>query len=171
MSDLDQKVGFAEECGRIDGWPDFTDRVRAALAVAAAQPVSIYLSDADFSHWPLGERSSMEGFQQWVLQSRAPICVLVAASLDELPRKHPRWVSWRTTWGHRASCHLVAEELADSVRPMLLLDGQLGLRLLDPLTGRGVWSRLKSDLTVWRQEFDAILQRSHEALPSTTLGL
>ena len=163
--------GGADEYGRIDGWPDFTDRVRAALAMAAAQPTSILMMDHDFARWPIGERSMIEGFQQWVLQTKLPVCTLIAATLDELPRKHPRWVAWRSTWGHRVTCRVVLEELADAVKPTLLLEGQLGLKLLDPVTGRGVWSRLKSDLTVWRQEFDAISQRSHEAMPSTTLGL
>ncbi|RZL03316.1 MAG: hypothetical protein EOP36_05445 [Rubrivivax sp.] len=157
--------------GRIDGWPDFIDRVRAAMAMAAAQPVSLYLCDADFSRWPLGERSVMEAFQQWGLSSRVPRCVLVAATLDEVPRRHPRWVAWRGTWAHRVKCHLADPDQAPSLMPTLLLEGQLGLRVLDPISGRGIWSRRPSDLAEWRQEADVILQRCSEALPPTTLGL
>jgi len=157
--------------GRIDGWPDFIDRVRAAMAMAAAQPVSLYLCDGDFSRWPLGERSVMEAFQQWGLSSRVPHCVLVAATLDEVPRRHPRWVAWRGTWAHRVKCHLADPDQALGLMPTLLLEKQLGLRLLDPLSGRGLWSRRPSDLSEWRQEADVILQRCTEALPPTTLGL
>lgn len=157
--------------GRIDGWPDFIDRVRAAMAMAAAQPVSLYLCDGDFSRWPLGERSVMEAFQQWGLSSRAPNCVLLAATLDEVPRRHPRWVAWRGTWAHRVKCYIADPDQAPSLMPTLLLEKQLGLRLLDPISGRGIWSRRPSDLSEWRQEADVILQRCTEALPPTTLGL
>ena len=157
--------------GRIDGWPDFVDRVRAAMAMAASQPVSLSMSDADFSHWPLGERTVMEAFHQWGLNSRVANCVLVAATLDEIPRRHPRWVAWRGTWAHRVKCHLTDPDQAPSLMPTLLLKGQLGLRLLDPGSGRGLWSRRPSDLSEWQQDFDVILQRCSEALPPTTLGL
>jgi hypothetical protein len=157
--------------GRIDGWPDFIDRVRAAMAMAAAQPVSLYFCDGDFSRWPLGERSVMEAFQQWGLNSRVTRCVLVAATLDELPRRHPRWVAWRAIWAHRVKCHLADPDQAPSLMPTLVLEKQLGLRLLDPISGRGLWSRRPSDLSEWRQEADVILQRCSEALPPTTLGL
>ncbi|CAH0350148.1 hypothetical protein [Aquabacterium sp. CECT 9606] len=157
--------------GRIDGWPDFIDRVRAAMAVAAAHPVPLYLCDGDFSRWPLGERSVMEAFHQWGLNSRITHCTVVAASLDELPRRHPRWVAWRGTWAHRVKCFLADPDQAPSLMPTLVLEKQLGLRLLDPISGRGLWSRRPSDLSEWRQEADVILQRCSEALPPTTLGL
>ncbi|MBC7699442.1 hypothetical protein [Aquabacterium sp.] len=157
--------------GRIDGWPDFIDRVRAAMAMAAAHPVPLYFCDGDFSRWPLGERSVMEAFQQWGLNSRVTHCVLVAATLDELPRRHPRWVAWRGTWAHRVKCYLADPDQGPSLMPTLVLEKQLGLRLLDPISGRGLWSRRPVDLSEWRQEADVILQRCSEALPPTTLGL
>ncbi|RZI84448.1 MAG: hypothetical protein EOP38_09155 [Rubrivivax sp.] len=157
--------------GRIDGWPDFTDRVRAAMAMAASHPSSLWLMDSDFSRWPLGERVVMEAFHQWGLSSRVGQCTLLAATLDEIPRRHPRWVAWRGTWAHRVKCYLADPDQAASLMPTLVLEGQLGLRLLDPLTGRGLWSRKPSDLHEWRQEGDVILQRCSEALPPTTLGL
>ncbi len=160
-----------DDFGRIDGWPDFLDRVRATMAMAASQPKSLWLCDVDFARWPLGERSVMEGFQQWGLNSRAPKCHVIAATLDELPRRHPRWVTWRSTWAHRVTCYQAAAEQAADLKPTLLLEGVVGLRLLDPLTGRGLWSRKVSDLSEWRQDIDVILQRCSEALPPTTLGL
>jgi hypothetical protein len=157
--------------GRIDGWPDFIDRARAAMAMAAAQPVSLCLCDSDFSRWPLGERSVMEAFHQWGLNSRVGTCTLVAATLDDMPRRHPRWVAWRGTWGHRVKCYVVDPDDGVTLKPTLMLEGQLALRLLDPITGRGLWSRRPMDLHDWRQEIDVILQRCSEALPPTTLGL
>ena len=160
-----------EAFGRIDGWSDFLDRVRATMAMAAAQPHSLWLCDVDFSRWPIGERIVMEAFQQWGLNSRAPSCHLIASTLDELPRRHPRWVAWRSTWAHRVTCYQAAPEQAGSLMPILLLEGVVGLRLLDPITGRGLWSRKVSDLSDWQQELDVILQRCSPALPPTTLGL
>lgn len=161
----------ASALGRIDGWPDFIDRVRAVMAMAAAQPASLHLADSDFSRWPLGERTVMEAFHQWGLNSRVAACTLIAATLDDMPRRHPRWVAWRGTWAHRVKCYMTDPDQATSLTPTLVLEGQLGLRLLDPLTGRGLWSRRPSDLHEWRQEIDVILQRCSEALPPTTLGL
>jgi hypothetical protein len=161
----------AEAFGRIDGWPDFIDRVRAAMAMAAAQPSALWLCDSDFGRWPMGERSVMEAFHQWGLASRVATCTLVAATLDEIPRKHPRWVAWRGTWSHRVKCYLADPDQASSLAPTFILEGQVGLRLLDPVSGRGLWSRKPADLHEWRQEGDVILQRCSEALPPTTLGL
>lgn len=160
-----------EAVGRIDGWNDFADRVRAGMAVAAAQPAHLWLMDSDFAKWPLGERSVMEAFSRWALAGRVPRCTLIASTLDELPRRHPRWLAWRHTWAHRTRCLMPTEDSQAPLPTFWILEGKLGLRLLDPLTGRGVWTRRPADLVQWRQDFDAISQQCEEGLPPTTLGL
>ncbi|MDE2400484.1 MAG: hypothetical protein KGL90_02295 [Burkholderiales bacterium] len=165
------EISDSDLFGRINGWPDFIDRVRAGMAMAAAQPAPLYLCDSDFSRWPLGELSVMEAFQQWGLNSRGPHCTLVATTLDEIPRRHPRWVAWRGTWAHRVRCYQPMPEEVLTLAPIWLLQGRLGLRLLNPLTGQGLWTRKTDDLLEWHQEIDVILQRCEEALPPTTLGL
>lgn len=157
--------------GRIDGWVDFADRLRATLAMGTTEPADWRLCDADFARWPLGERGVVEALAQSVLAHPKGRLVLLAARLDELPRRHPRWLAWRRDWTHRVSCWQAAEEDADQVRPMLLWPGRVGLRLLNEVTGAGVWSTEPATLQNWQADFDAILQRSTEGMPSTTLGL
>jgi hypothetical protein len=157
--------------GRISSWRDFADRVSAALAMAAADPVPLSLSDVDFTHWPLGQRSVMEAFHQWALHGNRLPCQLLAVRFDEMVRQHPRWVNWRGTWGHLVRCWQVPEELHSSVQPLLVLHDRLALRLTEPRLGVGLWTRDPATIKAWLLDFDVILQRSHEAMPSTTLGL
>jgi len=69
------------------------------------------------------------------------------------------------------ACREAAPEEAGRVRPMLLWPGRVGLRLLDEVSGRGQWTTDPGVLHNWLAEYDVILQRSSEAMPSTTLGL
>ncbi len=157
--------------GRIGSWRDFADRVSAAMAVAAAGCGSVTLIDTDFAKWPLGQRNVVEAFQQWALASRGHTCTLVAGDFSAFALTHPRWVTWRMRWGHRVGCHEVPPEWMSKLQPTLILQDSLGLRLIESRHGAGIWTRDKADLRVWQQEIDVILQRSHEAMPPTTLGL
>lgn len=161
----------APRSGRIDGWVDFGDRLRAILAMGSTEPADWRLCDADFARWPLGERGVVEAWQQWALAHPRGRMVLLATRLDELPRRHPRWLAWRRDWTHRVTCWQASEEDAPQVRPMLLWAGRIGLRLLDEVTGAGVWSTDPATLQTWQADFDVISQRSTEGMPSTTLGL
>ncbi|MBP7503577.1 MAG: hypothetical protein KA784_12410, partial [Aquabacterium sp.] len=62
-------AAISDLSGRISSWRDFSDRVSAAMAMAAAEPGPMTLSDRDFTHWPLGQREVVEAFQKWVLGS------------------------------------------------------------------------------------------------------
>lgn len=157
--------------GRISSWRDFTDRVSAAMAVAATGGGHLVLVDVDFAKWPLGQRSVVEAFQQWALASRGDNCTLVAGDFTGFATTHPRWLAWRTRWGHRVACHQVPAEWVSKLQATLIVRDTLGLRLVESRHGAGLWSRDKADLRVWQQEIDVILQRSHEAMPPTTLGL
>ncbi len=157
--------------GRIDGWRDFEDRIRAAMAIAASHGGELTLVDTHFLRWPLGQRSLMEAFHQWGLQSKHTHCRLLAASFEGFARQHPLWVAWRASWSHRVSCFETPDELASTLKPLLIVDGQLGLRLHDAEHGIGVWTRDPGVLTEWLSEVDVILQRSTPAFPATTLGL
>lgn len=160
-----------EQSGQISSWRDFQDRFRAAMAMAATQAVDLTLVDHDFTHWPLGERSVMEAFHQWGLLARGTHCHMQAASYDAFAQAHPRWVAWRGAWSHRVKCYLAPDELAPSLMPVLIVHGIIGLRLNETLHGSGVWTRDSGVLRTWLAEIDVNLQRSHEALPPTTLGL
>lgn len=163
---------MSELSGRISSWRDFSDRVRAVMAMAAADPGPMTLSDRDFGHWPLGQRGVVDAFQQWVLGSAREIqCLVLAAEFDGFMRTHPRWVTWRKLWAHRVPCRQAPEDLALSVPTTLVLHDKLALRILEPLVGRGLWTRDPAVMGDWLAEVDVISQRSHDALAPTTLGL
>ncbi len=171
MDTSDEPRHAAHPSGRIDGWRDFEDRLRAALAMGTTEPVDWRLSDPDFAQWPLGERAIVEVLQQAALAHPRTSLTLLAARFDAFPRCHPRWLAWRQDWSHRVRCLQANEEDAPRLRPMLLWPGRLGLRLLETVSGRGVWSSDPATLHVWQTDFDVISQRSGEAMPSTILGL
>lgn len=171
MSPQSEAQGEVATSGRIDSWRDFQDRVGAAMAMLAAQPVNVWMADPDFARWPLGQRSVMEALHQWAVASRHQRITVLAADFDDLPRSHPRWAAWRTTWGHRVRCWQAPDELASEVKTTLILDGVLGLKVLEPRLGTGLWTRDVGQIGTWCAEIDVILQRSQEAMPSTTLGL
>ena len=157
--------------GRIDGWRDFIDRVRTALVAGTETAADWRLSDPDFAQWPLGERAIVDVLQQAVLTHPGTRFTLLAGQFDAFPRRHPRWLTWRQTWSHRVRCLQVDEDDAPRLRPMLLWPGRMGLRVLDDVSGRGVWTTDAATLHVWLDDFDVISQRSAEAMPGTTLGL
>jgi hypothetical protein len=170
----DEEPGAAaqpSDTGAIASWRDFEDRVGAAMAWAATQPCDIVMVDPDFARWPVGARGVMAAFEQWALLSRATHCTLVARDWTGFARAHPRWVAWRGLWAHRVRCLEAPEELASQLLPTLLVGRTMGLRVLEPLRGHGTWSRDPAALGAWAADVDAILQRSIEALPPTTLGL
>lgn len=164
-------VAEGHDTGRIEGWRDAGDHFRAAMAVLAASPVDVWVADRDFVHWPLGERSVMAAWHKWAVTGGRKRLTLLGEDFDALPRHHPRWAQWRGTWSHRITCLKAPETLRDDVHPTLLLDGVIGLQILDSRHGTGLWSRDKARLASWQAELDVILQRSSEALPPTTLGL
>lgn len=171
MDKSDEPRQAAHPSGRIDGWRDFEDRLRAGLAMGTTEPADWRLSDPDFAQWPLGERAIVEVLQQGVLAHPRTTLTLLAARFEAFARQHPRWLAWRQDWSHRVHCLQANDEDVPQLRPMLLWPGRLGLRLLDPLSGRGVWSTDPATLHVWQTDFDVISQRSTEAMPRTTLGL
>lgn len=161
---------MAEEVTRIAGRGDFQAAVRAALREAAAEGWrEIWLCDADFAQWPLGERGVVDSLTQWAAASRR--LTLLALHYDEVARRHPRFAQWRRLWAHVVHCRALQELQADDLPVLLHAPGRFTLRLLDPLRFQGSASRLADDGTQARELIDAISQRSSEAFPPTTLGL
>lgn len=157
--------------GAIDGWRDFSDRVCAALAWGAAHPMDMLWSDPDFRAWPIGDRAVVAALQHWALTHSGRRITVLLAEADTLVRQHPRWLAWRRDWTHRVAVNQADEAQRAEVPALLLLGQDLGLRMIEPLRGRGLWSRDPATLRRWRDEIDVILQRSHAAAPATTLGL
>lgn len=159
-----------ESKDQIDGRGAFQDAVRAALAEAgSAGWRELILCDPDFAHWPLGERAVIDSLSQWIGAKRR--LTLVALHFDEVVRRHPRWVNWRRQWAHVVDCRAAADVPADDMPTILLAPGALSLGLADPLRFRGRISRDPAVAVRVHEQIDAILQRSVESVPVTTLGL
>lgn len=154
----------------IDSRKAFHDALRAALDEVAREGCrELLLADPDFSDWPLGERAVIECLTQWASSHRR--LTLVAASFDEVPRRHARFVEWRRTWAHVIDCRSNTEVETVEFPTMLLAPGLLGVRLVDRVHVRGSLTRDAADLLRWREMLDELLHRSEASFPATILGL
>jgi hypothetical protein len=127
------------------------------------------MSDPTFVDWPLNDRDIVESLTRWV-DSRCTF-TLLAHSFDELARRQFRLVAWRQQWSHVVRCRSDPELGVEQIPSVLFVPGQVVLRLLDSAHYRGTLSTRAVDLNESRETIDALLQRSAEAFPVTTLGL
>ncbi|MEO8310031.1 MAG: hypothetical protein ABI520_02570 [Caldimonas sp.] len=149
---------------------EFLDAVRNAFMLAErAGAREILLVDPDFADWPLNERTVIDTLSRWVDSSRA--LIVLAHSFDELARRQLRFVEWRRQWTHVVQCRNDPELEAAQIPTLLVVPGHTCLRILDRIRWRGTVSDRPVDLTECRDNVDALLQRSVEAFPATTLGL
>ncbi|MET0335448.1 MAG: hypothetical protein ABW190_14345, partial [Rhizobacter sp.] len=81
------------------------------------------------------------------------------------------WVEWRRQWSHVVECRVVDEADVGLLKGLFLAPGALTLRVLDPEHYRASLSFDLADTVRVRDGLDALLQRSEEAFPVTTLGL
>lgn len=154
----------------IESRTDFQNAVRGALAEAALVGCrEIWMVDDDFSDWPLGERAVVDDLTHWAAMHRS--CTVVARSFDEIARQQARWVIWRRQFSHVVQCRTNNDLEAGQIPSLLLIPGLMSVRLHDRVHYRGVASREIGDAVQWRELVDAVLQRSEEAFPATTLGL
>lgn len=149
---------------------DFQNAVRGALAEAALVGCrEIWLVDDDFSDWPLGERAVVDDLTHWASMHRS--FTIVARSFDEIARQQARWVSWRRQFSHVVHCRTNNDLESGQMPCILLVPGLMSVRLHDRVHYRGVASREVADAVQWRELIDAVLQRSEDSFPATTLGL
>ena len=160
----------ADSIAPIGSRAEFLAAVRDALTVAAdAGAGEILLVDPNFADWPLNERAVIETLSRWVESRRA--LIVLAHSFDEMARRQLRFVEWRRQWAHVVQCRNDPELEAEQVPTLLLVPGHACVRVLDRVRYRGTASNRPVDLTECRETIDALLQRSVEAFPVTTLGL
>ena len=149
---------------------DFSGAVRAAFAAAEQGGArEILIVDPDFAEWPLNEQAVIDSLSRWIDSQRR--LVVLAHRFDELARRQLRFVEWRRQWAHVVSCRHDPELDAEQIPTSMLVPGHTCVRLLDRVRYRGTVSNRPVDLTECRQTVDALLQRSVEAFPVTTLGL
>jgi len=149
---------------------DFIGAVRNAIGLAEQSGArELVFVDRDFADWPLNEPTVVDSLSRWVDSSR--LLVVVAHSFDELARRQLRFVEWRRQWAHVVQCRNNPELEAEQIPTLLLVPGHACVRILDRVRYRGTVSNRPVDLTESRESVDALLQRSVEAFPVTTLGL
>jgi hypothetical protein len=148
----------------------FVDAIRAAFALAAQDGArEILIVDPNFADWPLNDRAVVDSLVAWVDSQRT--LTVFADSFDEIARRQSRFVEWRRQWAHVVHCRSDPELEAEQVPTILLATDVTCMRLLDRVRYRGTVSNRPVDLTECREAIDALLQRSTEAFPVTTLGL
>jgi len=149
---------------------EFHDALRDAFAeMAAIGCREVWMSDEDFSDWPLNERAVIEQLTQWAHSHRR--LTVVARHYDEVVRRHARWVEWRRQWSHVVDCRAFEEAEAGEIPTLLLATDLVAVRLFDPLRHRGSSSHDTSDSIRYRELIDAVSQRSVPSFPATTTGL
>ena len=149
---------------------EFLDAVRGAFALAVDTGArEIFLVDPTFADWPLNEREVIDSLWRWVDSSRS--LTVLAHSFDEFARRQLRFVEWRRQWAHAVRCRNDPELEASQLPTLMLVPGISCVRLVDRVRVRGTASNRPVDLTECRESVDALLQRSVEAFPVTTLGL
>lgn len=159
-----------ESVTRIESRNEFRAAVLTALA-KATQPgaAEICMVDPGFVDWPLNDSSIIDLMTQWVSARRRVL--VIAHGFDDLVRSAPRFVEWRRQWSHVVQCRVLEEIEADQVPTLLWVPERVCLKLLDRARYRGTFSSREIDLVETRETIDALLQRSVEAFPATTLGL
>ena len=160
----------ADSIAPIGSRAEFLDAVRNAFTLAAQGDArEIVLVDANFADWPLDERTVIDSLSRWIDSSR--LLVVIAHSFDELARRQLRFVEWRRQWAHVVQCRNDPDLEAEQIPTLLLVPGHRCVGVLDRIRYRGTVSNRPVDLTESREAVDALLQRSVEAFPVTTLGL
>jgi len=149
---------------------DFHDAIRDALAQAGdAGAKEICFVDPNFHDWPLNDPGVIASLSHWASSHRR--LVVFAQNFDDVARRFPRFVEWRRQWSHIVQCRTDQEIEAEDVPTLVFVPGRVCVRLLDRVHYRGTVSATAVDHVACREEIDALLQRSIEAFPATTLGL
>jgi hypothetical protein len=126
--------------------------------------------DRDFADWPLDVPELHAQLNAWLKGAQRQL-VLLGASFDEMPRRHPRFVGWRRHFTHAVFPFAAPEDLAAQLPTLLLDDDGTLVRLIDSVHWRGRASADERSAQPWREQIDAVLQRSEAAFPAQSLGL
>ena len=156
--------------GVIDTRAQFQAAVRSAFAqIAATGTRDIWMCDDDFAEWPLNDPQVIEHLSNWASAHRR--CTVLASRYDSLQRQHPRWVQWRRQRSHVVHCLAPDESQTNPLPCVLLAPGCVTLRLIDRERWRGSISTDLGPAVRERERLNALMQRSVDAFPSSTLGL
>lgn len=155
--------------GPFDGPSAFAECLRETLAAAAAQDWSeIWLSDADFADWPLGDRAAIDALQAWAGRSRRLRLLMRHDAV--LRRQHPRFVAWRQRWDHIVDARLCADGDAQQL-PSAFWTPRWIVERHDPERSRGSSSALAVAVQDLRHRIDDAFARGRPGFGASVLGL
>jgi hypothetical protein len=155
--------------GRFIGWSAFQQRVRWVLAAAAEQgAINLILCDPDFQSWPLGEVAAVSSLSEWA--KRRGKMTMLAQSFTELPRAHPRFVSWRGRWDHLLDCRRCGP-VHQGAFPSVLWTPDWVVQRFEGDRFEGVVTRDPARRFQLREVLNEVIKTSSPGFPATTLGL
>ncbi|MBA4177955.1 MAG: hypothetical protein C0505_15575 [Leptothrix sp. (in: Bacteria)] len=124
----------------------------------------------DFADWPLDDPALLQALTGWLRLPQRRL-VLLAAGFEALPRRCPRFTSWRAPWMHAIEGWQVPDDLARDLPTVLTCDKGVSVQLIDAQHWRGRADVDDRRARQWGEEIDVVLQRSERALAVRSLGL
>ncbi len=139
----------------------------AAIELGARR---IVCADSDFVVWPWDDTATLDRLTAWLRLPQRSL-VLLARDFEAVPRRHPRFNTWRRDWMHAISGWQVPADWPHAVPTLLLADRAVSVHLIDSVHWRGRAQNDERAAHQWREGIDAVLQRSEPAFAVRTLGL
>lgn len=154
---------------RFAGRSAFQDQVRQALQMAQTQGWNeLWLADASFEDWPLGERAVFEALQAWSSSGRT--LHLLAKRYDDVLRSQHRFVQWRVQWAHIVQARAIPS--ADALDfPSAVASAAWVLQRLDPERCTGFTSTDAGLRLALHERLRELWARATPAFAASTLGL
>jgi hypothetical protein len=150
---------------------EFTAALHWALRTSVAQQARrIVWVDADFAEWPLDDPVWHELLAGWLRLPQRRL-VLLAATYDHMPRRHPRFTAWRRLWSHAIETWSPDDGATDTLPTLAIDDVAVCVHLIDALQWRGRASFNPRTARPWCDRVDVVLQHSSPAFPASELGL
>ncbi|MEG0920415.1 MAG: hypothetical protein RSD57_02535 [Comamonas sp.] len=156
--------------GRFEGRVAFEQQVLHFLQRAANERwPTLVVGDPDFADWPWGTSEAVDLLHCWARHGRQ--MTVLAWRFDALPRRHPRWVQWRTIWGHKLQCRKYQARDVSQV-PSVLWSPQWAVQRLEVGRCTGVASADRQSIVQLEEALQEwIRHKSSPAFPASVLGL
>jgi hypothetical protein len=157
--------------GAFEGAGPFAEAIRRAMRHADERGARVLRwCDDDYAAWPLGGAAFVDLLTHWARAGGREL-VMVAASFDDVQRRHPRFVRWRQDWSHVITCLEPAERQDDPLATLWLDGADQVVRVFDRERWRGRAGADRLDRQAAMEKLDAISQRATPAFAASTLGL
>lgn len=163
----------APDEGRFVGRTAFHEQVvRGLQAAALAGAPTVWLCDADFAAWPLGERRTVQALDDWAVATRAhPLAQLrvLGQRFDGMRLRQARFVDWRSRWSHRVDVRVWSA--GQDTLPSVLWTPHWTLQRIDELRDVVVATADAVERTRLEERLHALWQQARPGFPVTQLGL